>query len=86
MNGTLLTRVQAILRDHRSDQSNGDRAGAWSWGPELLLVMTTVLSLGVVVGAVSASTGAALLAAVTGLVLMPLLTEPRGAPADSHTV
>jgi hypothetical protein len=48
--------------------------------------MTTVLSLGVVVGAVSASTGAALLAAMTGLVLMPLLTEPRGAPADSHTV
>ena len=51
------------------------RHPACSMGPELLMVMIGILSLGLMLGAVSATAGAALLAGATGAGLYSTLTD-----------
>ena len=51
------------------------RHPACSMGPELLMVMIGFLSLALMLGAVSATAGAALLAGATGAVLFATLAD-----------
>ena len=59
------------------------RRPAFSMGPELLMVMIGVLSIGLMVGAVTATAGAALLAGATGAVLYTTVTD-AGADCSDH--
>jgi hypothetical protein len=52
-------------------------------GPELLIVMVGFLSIGLMLGTVSATAGAALLAGATGAVLYSTLTDRRTGIAES---
>jgi len=59
------------------------RQPAFSMGPELLMVMIGVLSIGLMVGAVTATAGAALLAGATGAVLYTTVTDAGAAVTET---
>ena len=69
--------MHAQMRQDTCELESTVRTGAWSYGPELLLVMISLLAVGMVAGVISAVTGTAMLAVTTGAVLTSLMTPSR---------
>ena len=75
MKATPLTRLHTRMRQDPCDLEPTGQTTPWSFGPELLLVMVALLSVGMALGVVSPMTGAYLLAASTGGLLLSMAMD-----------
>ena len=73
MNATALEQAHSTTQTQACEHESDSAHGAWSYGPELLLVMIGLMAVGMVAGAMSAATATAILGTATGAVLLSSL-------------
>jgi hypothetical protein len=73
MNATTLEQTHPTTQTTTGERESAITGGAWSYGPELLLVMIGLMAVGMVAGVMSAATATAILGTATGAVLLSTL-------------